>query len=158
MEDSDDEFEIDMGTSNVPKPEVTTQKTPDYSTKPSEPKKITSTQQIMQEEEKKEAKESDDFDISGNSEPQQHAYAMHMSQEVISEEILPIPLMETQNTYFLMNHISLVINSNGQITPILNNSEVYSNSAAWALYGKESQGYNFLITGGGYWRKLDFII
>jgi hypothetical protein len=53
-----------------------------------------------------------------------------------------------------MNNLSIIINESGQITPLNNDKEVYSNSAACPLYGSESQGYNFLIT-GGYYTELE---
>lgn len=81
---------------------------------------------------------------------------------------LPIPPQEWSNAYFLMNHLSVIISDKSneinsgnypmtsciKVTPLSNDKEIYSNSAACPLYGSESQGYNFLIT-GGYYSELE---
>lgn len=67
-----------------------------------------------------------------------------------------------------MNHLSVIISDKSneansgnsqmasciKVTPLSNDREIYSNSAACPLYGQESQGYNFLIT-GGYFSELE---
>jgi hypothetical protein len=44
----------------------------------------------------------------------------------------------------------LALNETGNITPANFSTEIYTNSATCPLYGPESQGVDYLITGGSF--------
>ena len=184
MSDSDDGFEIDLGEPKpapviktptpAPAPVVHPKQTPTAKkqevTKPIEkPKEVVKHIEPKKEESKDEY---DDFEIiqndftppsSQNVKQPLKEEAKHVAESVKAEisvpqqveYMLPIPPQEQQNAYFFMNQVSLILNDNGTITPLTNESQIYDKSAIWALYGPESKGYNFLITGGMYAEKED---
>lgn len=155
MSDSEDGFEIDLGdaASKEEKNEATQLKqSPKAKETPGTQNPAAATQKDTKAEEEKQG--FDEFEIEKDVGDKHEASiskgmaSMKINQTQEACSALPIPQQECQNTYFLMNHLSLMFNENGSITPLTNSAEIYSNSAACPLYGEESKGYNFLITGG----------
>ena len=185
MSDSDDGFEIDLGepTPAPVKPQIIEKPKPaQIPQKPIEVKPVVKQEIKHHNEQKKEESKDDydDFEIEvHNNQPQPKAvekpvekmipkkepkeeFKQQTSQikpEVHSQKqeeyILPIPPQEQLNSYFFMNQVPFILSENGTVTPLVNESQIYDKSAIWALYGPESKGFNFLVTGGMYAEKED---
>ena len=153
---SEDEFEIDMGGASSHQAEKGKQKEADL--KKQEPQKVNKVTIPATHPSEETKNEFDDFEVEAVDNSKTIPQVSHQMQNMSLCEVqatlsdLPIPPQECENTYLLMNHLSIILNTNGSMTPLDNQSEVYSNSAGCPLYGMECQGYNFLIAGGCYYQ------
>lgn len=138
MSYSDDDFEIDYGESQpkeTPKPAVSKieeVKTAPAPIKKPEPKKQEQKPTVTpsKTQDKHKNADYDHLHIEESKEVTEvSSVAQHM-EKIISEDQPKAPLY-----YFLMNNICLAMNaSNGSMFTYTNSQEIYSNSAASAVY------------------------
>jgi hypothetical protein len=131
MSDSENEFEIDMGDSKPKQPE--------------KPKAVPPpvVQQKVQVEKKPEpiAALVDEFD----------EFAIEESKAPVTEsQPIQAPII-IESISMLTNYLTVTISSDNVITTYQNSCEIYSNSAAVAVYSQSNKlHFDYIITGGLY--------